>query len=354
MESYRSALAVLIASIALSTCSAPTPPPIDENPKWLAWNVDTIAPAGVFQTLMYDVWAYDTSTMYVVGHSSGSSVFTMFEANGPRWQTTKFHATEGGLITGALLLRSVFGFSRNDVWVVGERAHTNMFPPPTTLDSSLVIHFNGTAWEEFKIAGRHLSCVWGTDPTNVWVGSVDGFLYRFNQISWSKWRAPRESNITSISGFRQDDVYASAISPASITPKTYYVYHWDGMNWSVVDSTVHNYGAPSKFGGAGLEVIGNHLISYGFGAFRYDGSSWTSLGYDPETWFNCAFGTSADDFYLAGNGGKLFHYANATLARIEPFQKPSMEFVSGTFVNNMIIAVGQVDGHTLVLRGVYR
>jgi hypothetical protein len=126
-------------------------PPI-KNPREYTWTIDTLAYPGSFQTLMGDMWASSPSDVYVVGHND-QAFGKMYHYDGKGW-------TPVNTPFGAIDLGAIYGFSANDIWAVGERIDYNPTPPPNFLDSSLIIHFDGSRWTEYKvIGGRHLQTV---------------------------------------------------------------------------------------------------------------------------------------------------------------------------------------------------
>ncbi|MBI2428746.1 MAG: hypothetical protein HYV29_08130, partial [Ignavibacteriales bacterium] len=106
----------------------PVKPEIIKDPRTYTWTLDTLAYPGSFQTSMMDMWGSSPTDVYVVGHNESPGPGTMYHFDGSKWSTTKFHSAEGGPISGALSLTSVYGFSKDDIWVVGERFYDNFSP----------------------------------------------------------------------------------------------------------------------------------------------------------------------------------------------------------------------------------
>lgn len=141
-----------------------------KDPRQYTWSVDTLAYPSYYSGQMDDIWGSSTRDVYVVGHGSGASR-NMFHFDGNQW-------TPVNLAFGASVLVAIYGFASNDIWAVGSRFESNPNPPPGSIDSSLLIHYDGTTWKEFKLnGGRFLLDVWGQASNDVWTGGgTDRFL----------------------------------------------------------------------------------------------------------------------------------------------------------------------------------
>ena len=343
----------------ISTCKQPVGPPRNgDTEKTLVWQVDTLGPGGNYSSQMQDIWAIDSSNIYVAGYATGVRgdypMHTMFHFDGGGWATTGFHIFEGGPIQGITWFSSVLAFSSESIWMVGERLIPNPNPRPNFVDSSLILRFNGSVWEEDKVVGTRLYTIWGTSPGDVWTGSRDGKLFHSDGSTWTMWAAPREVHIVSITGFSSENVYALGTTPFGSSPRILYFFHWNGSAWSTKDSTIEQVGAPSGFGRAGIRVVGQHLLSFGYGVFRWEGTGWTLMAYDDQSWFADVFGRSSDDFYIAGSEGKVFHYRLGQLSSMKPVSDSQIEYLAGHFKDEFVTIVGVIDAQSVVLRGTFR
>ena len=105
---------------------------------------------------------------------------------------TKLPTSETGL---PLSLRGVWSVAENDVWSV--------------TDEGLVLHYDGSSWKTEYHANRPLSVVWAT-PTTVWVGGELGLLLNRNATGqWSQVETWHTSNIRTIAGSSDVDVWFS-------------------------------------------------------------------------------------------------------------------------------------------------
>lgn len=106
---------------------------------------------------------------------------------------TKLPASETGL---PLSLQSVWVVASNDVWSVSA--------------DGLVLHYDGAAWKTEFRANHALSVVWAT-ATSVWVGGELGLLLNRNAAGkWSLVETGHTSNLRSISGRGDADVWFSS------------------------------------------------------------------------------------------------------------------------------------------------
>lgn len=93
--------------------------------------------------------------------------------------------SKGGHIPGAFDLTTVFGFSSSDIYAAGERLRTNPNPPPNFIDSSLIIHYDGTAWRKVNVyKGRLVGDIYGISQSNIWAGGWGKAMYHYNGNSW--------------------------------------------------------------------------------------------------------------------------------------------------------------------------
>lgn len=99
-----------------------------KNPRAYQWTVDTLAYVGSFQTSMRDMWGSSSKDVYVVGHND-QAFGKVYHYDGKIWTSVRLHILEGGTIPNIGTLSAIYGFSANEVWVVGERTYYNPAPP---------------------------------------------------------------------------------------------------------------------------------------------------------------------------------------------------------------------------------
>src|SRR5512140_2892642 len=168
-------------------CHHATEPSVGaKNPRTYIWTIDTLRYPGSWQIVMEGIWGSSASDVYVVGHNDAGSG-KMFHFDGHSWQAVKLNAMEGGLIHGAIDLHAIYGFGKNDIYAVGERIYSNLFPPPNFFDSSLVIHYDGVSWREIPLVRsgpfRALWGLWGSSLTDLWAAGLSGTLIHITGTS---------------------------------------------------------------------------------------------------------------------------------------------------------------------------
>lgn len=228
--------------------------PVDSNspksPREYRWTIDTVAYPGSLQTIMRSIWGSSPNDVYIVGHND-RGYGQMFHFNGSSW-------TPVSLNFGAIDLEDVYGFSSNNVWAVGAKLFINsdsvLFPNRYIIDSSLIIHFDGLKWNEIKLGrGRSLRTLWGNNPNDIWFGGDNGILFHFNGMKVSEDSIPQypfhygnsKYGYYSSTGNFNNEVYMMIfISNGSLPPTT--VIFKKG-NTNIWENVPHNYtSGPSR------------------------------------------------------------------------------------------------------------
>ncbi len=108
----------------------------------------------------------------------------------------------------------VWGFSEDDVWVVG--------------NGGFVARWNGVAWSTLPTGtSLALRAIWGASPNDVWIAGEGGVLLHWDGLAIS--RVPLETTRTlgAIHGFAADDVWAVGSRGQA--------FHFDGSGWTRVE-----------------------------------------------------------------------------------------------------------------------
>ncbi len=122
--------------------------------------------------------------VYAVGHASANDG-VMWHYDGNNWNDVVLSESKGGHIPGAFDLTTVFGFNSSDIYAAGERLRTNLNPPPNFIDSSLIIHFDGTTWRKVNVYnGRLIGDIYGSSQLDIWAGGWEKTMYHYNGSSW--------------------------------------------------------------------------------------------------------------------------------------------------------------------------
>ncbi len=157
----------------------PTPP------RLLEWSIDTLAYSPYDQTMMSILWAASPTDVYAVGHCS-SVKGAMYHYDGKEWKRVRLSVVEGGPVVNNFGIDAIFGLSSNDIYAVGSRSLGYDQP-----EVGLLIHFNGSSWQMIDIPdGERLYSVWGSTPTDVWVGGFRGRLLHSDGAGWTTYQLP--------------------------------------------------------------------------------------------------------------------------------------------------------------------
>jgi hypothetical protein len=355
-------LIFLAASLlACFSCKKDSPPepPTTKDPRTYTWTVDTIAAPGSLQTSMRDVWGSSPRDVYVVGHNE-RGFGQMFHYDGYSWQMVRLVTAEGGLIPGPIDLEAILGFAANDIYAVGERLYTNSTPPPNILDSSLIIHFDGTNWREITtVRGDLLQAIGGATPNDLWAGGAFApslyhisnrqavFLGNDSGLAYSDFGGPEPT-----------DIYALAYRVAATMDSTHhYLYQYNGSSWGLQSSFIEAFGAsPPLFGSYSLwadKPSGRVYSVGGGGVFLKDANGWQRV-LDSGTYpLLNVFGTSQSNIFACGEGCFVYHCNGTDWKQLNELRfLTSSYFYSGIWTDGVeAFIVGHGAGKSYVLHG---
>lgn len=309
------AFLLLLGASGCNTIETPPPSPHPKDPRTFTWTIDTLEYPGAFQTLMFDVWASSPTDVYVVGHTDVVRGL-MWHFDGTNWSDVKLSTSQGGPIGGPISLRAIHGFGPSDIYAVGRRIFTTPPPqPPVLSDSSLLIHYNGVAWNEIYLpGGRILNEVWGNSTSDMWVCGGDGTLFR----SDGTWKRDSVGVYTPPDSYFQLSGIASLGSTEYMIGNTYenntgkitnYFFVHDDDTWVLSDSFVVSGSATEdKWGSSGLWLSPESILySVGRGVFVYESGSWTPLFFSqPHLW--SVNGTGGESIFAVGELGDILHF----------------------------------------------
>jgi hypothetical protein len=263
-----------------------------KDPRSYTWTIDTLAYPGSFQTSMRDIWASSPRDVWIVGHNDQNRGL-MWHYDGTNWTDVKLSTTQGGNIQGPIDLSAIYGFGPDNIFAVGKRIYDNPKPPPNFLDSSLIIHFDGRQWREMRVEnGRFLRAIWGSSPSQLWVGGVTTTVFQYDGASWKRDSLPVvvQSDgffvMEAFEGTPSGDVFAIGNTHHNSTATTIHYFFTRRENrWVVVDSFFVAPGRiESSWGRQDLWVSPSGVLySCGAGVHRWNGSRWELLFDHPNT-----------------------------------------------------------------------
>jgi len=281
----------------------------------------------------------------------------MYHFDGKQWKDVGLYTSQGGNIKPSINLTAIFGFSSSNIWAVGETWSFSREPPYMYFDSSLIIHFDGKEWSEWKLdRGGMLQSIWGSGPTNIWAGGFNT-LYHFDGTQWklsSVWIPPEGIQFISIAGTGPSDVYMTGYRNDVIQPidtLAYFLYRFDGIQWSVIDSSIRTVEPAflERFGGT-LYAIGGDLLSAGFGVYRKTTGGWSRMVYS--SWsLEKLHAASVSNIYAVGQHSSIYHFNGTDWYRFPQFTD-ALTMYSSVWTNGSEVFVVGYDGlKTFVLHG---
>ena len=129
----------------------------------------------------------------------------------------------------------------------------------------------------------------------------------------------------------------------------YYLYHFNGSQWNVIDSSYLTNTEYVWHFGVRLKAIGGDLYSASNKLFKKEGSGWKIINDDPLI-FSLG-GSSSDNIYGAGINGTVYHFNGSDWKKIiirEGFQEPIYDVWTDGTEAFMVATDGRV---TYVIHG---
>lgn len=239
-------LAIVLTATACGNSDSPGPD--------LAWR-DAFDAQQKKSSWLLSTWGSSAEDRYVVGGSPSAGV--VMHSDGDDWTKLKVPGKPP-------LLNWVFGFKRNDVWMVGEKG--------------TVLHFDGDDWLAHESPTEEaLWGIWGASPKQLWAvgGSgrpgAEATLLRYENDTWAKVELPkfRRAGVRALFkvwGSGKDNVFAVGQNGV--------VLQYDGVSWTELlvgasDDLIAVWGTgPEDVVAVGGR--GNGIVSH------YDGKKWST------------------------------------------------------------------------------
>ena len=329
-----------------------------KNPREFSWSLDTISYPGSYQTFMQSIFAISPRDIFIVGHNE-RGYGKMYHFDGNVWADVKLSILQGGNIIGAIDLRSLFGFAGRKIFAVGEELWSNPRPPPSVLDSSIIIRFDGQTWwkEPLESRGRWLNTIWGASENDLWAGGAYGTLYHYDGVRWKKITFDSTTTIVNIFGFSGTEVYATGYDQTkgnspNDTSKTM-MYHFDGNKWTLLATNRYYKGYKEETFGAtkmwGLSPDLFYSIS-AYSIYKWEGGSWKRLATTTNA-FLSIYGTGPDNIYVVGINNEVFHFNGSNWYRVEQIPYRDVLFRDVWCTEEEVFIVGYDANKTIVYHG---
>jgi hypothetical protein len=215
-------------------------------------DVEVLAPGSAIEPA--DIWWDSSGNGWVVGTAG-----VMLKHSGDRWEPAAAGATNN--------LRSVWGFSADDVFVVGDGPSS----------SGVVLHWDGSAWSQLQHP-KSVSAVWGAAPDDVWAFSRDAILH-WNGMQWSE--APQPPATAGFNGYGTEflSVWGSSASDVWAVGGEYAI-HWDGTTWTAVKPAAQYVQFLEVSGTSPTDVWALATNIYA-SLYHFDGTSWSVVPNPP-------------------------------------------------------------------------
>jgi hypothetical protein len=362
-----------LAALLVSGCKnkvnePPADDPIKPGRRDYTWTVDTLSHPGSMQTLMEGIWASSPHDVYVVGFNDRGGIGAMYHYDGLSWSSVKLLTVEGGLIQHGFSLHAIYGFSPSNIYAVG--SHGYEIPPFSNqiVDSSLIIHFNGSEWTEVSLPKfpGWFYCVGGDPSTgDVWaMGNATNAVFhkppngQWLQDSLPIATATTDYQTTSVSVVSGSEIYASGSTPYIDGSATYYIFHHTGSTWNIMDSVSLTWTHNVSLWGYSLvwRTPWNALYTAGGDIFIYRGLKW-EREYSSSKYLTRMFGTNSKNIFAVGSTGAVVHYDGSNWYSFTKFPPTNLAFTDefvcdGWTDGNEIFLIVQSQGlNTLMLHG---
>ena len=302
-----------IAAVALfwhSTGCKKNPVAPEVNLRELDWSVTKLEHEANWQNFLDDMWANNSADIYVCG-SASTTTGLLWHYNGSDWRDVVLGVNRGGTIPGVIDLHAAFGFAANDVWCAGTRRKTNpQDPDGPYLRESLIIHFDGSGWQEVpNPGGAPIWGIWGRSPDDVWFVGQVSTVFHFNGQNLEKVALPAELAAEGDSTWVPLRITGNAEKAYMIVPhrETYpnaLLELVDGQ-WRIIDK-------PYPFGWSSMWVSPqNRLYVVGGFVHRLVDGKFEDVFVSETDGAIYLFGTAEDNLLLTtikNTNGHLYHY----------------------------------------------
>ena len=169
---------------------------------------------------------------------------------------------------------------------------------------------DGTRWTTFAVTNDSVSSVWGATPSDAWMATVGGALFRFDGSVWSPVAFPFSFQPTHVHGTAVDEVWVGGREDRDGV-----VAHWNGREWTLLPPG----GGGDLWVNAPDDVWSRHLGVYGDTVSHFDGTAWTSLRFFDHERVGDIWSPGAGEAYVGGANVRHFVNGGWTDSETPPF-----------------------------------
>ncbi len=295
----------------LSGCNDRIVDPPLKNPREYTWTATMLSFPNAGQTNMYSIWASNASDVYVSGFSMlGGAKGAMYHFNGKGWQPVVLPS--GGYVWDYNYLWEIRGFGANDIWVAGRRWYADPSDPSRLVDSAAVLHYDGTGWKQMlpsHMGVRGLKSLGGSSSQNLFLGSMDGKVIRFDGSKWSIDTLYLGLSVQDIGGDERQ-VFAVGNTWKGTLDDSVMCFTRTTGSWQLIDIQLLNQHLfVPRFGSSNVysPAVGIYYSAGALGIFRWKGGKWVKV-FSPVASVLGMSGSSPTNLLAVGWNAKPFVY----------------------------------------------
>ncbi len=337
-----------------------------KDPRDYTWTIDTLHVKGNSQTIMFKVWGSSGNDVYTIGHSSRTG--DMWHYNGTKWSPIPIVDLDGGPIpTTPYQLKSVYGFSRHNVWLVGRKNIRKRYPTGGYYYSNnhaFILHYNGLQWKELEAKGiEGLLSINGSSSTNLWFGTNRGNIYSYNGFEFTHYKSPVDTpaiNRQWVEDIQVDQkgktfvLLGNNLTRFANETRTH-LLEYDG-EWIVKDTVTY---ARTQMW---LSPQGN-LYTGGYKLRKYNGHDWLiDSSFPKDHVVNAIYGLNENHIFVVGVEYKndhffsqLYYYNGKDWTGILPKKFKDVIFLDVWADKNSVFVIGYTNSaypeKTIVIKG---
>ena len=239
---------------------------------------------------LFGIWGASTSDVLAVGGDPELYTYLFDHYDGSAWGIS-------GNGSGYVLNR-LWGSNASDIFAVGS--------------GGTILHYDGISWNAmYSNSSAWLYGVWGNSSSDVFAVGYDTLAAQGVVLHWDggNWSTVNTADIEiyDVWGSNASDVYVAG-SIGGIIGK---ILHYDGSGWSVMYS---NYSRP-LYGIWGTNSSDIFAVGTGEGLggliIHYNGSSWNIMESNTENTLRTVWGTSSTNVFVGGDGGTILYYGGS-------------------------------------------
>lgn len=251
------------------TCSIIILGSCNESDCWQKYSYNDMLP-------IIGIWAYSSNAIFIPGDKD----LLRLDATNGKWDDL-------GHCESSLARAPVWGSSPSDVYFY----------------SSLLCHYNGSAFQVITTPAGSITAIWGSSATDIYAAidsHIDGIgIYHYNQNTWEL-MLNTDQAINHIAGTSSENVFAAGTNGT--------IYHYDGVAWVMMDSADKGniISITANSDGSAFTVNGNGVFQV------FDGSDWKVM--DTPNYFYqlyspmALWSSSRNDLYFVVSQNYVNHY----------------------------------------------